>query len=52
MTVSFTPIDDGLMRRPDLKFGAKCLFGRLKRYAHKSGKCYPSFRVPLRLWFI
>ena len=40
--MSFTPIDDGLMRRRDLTIGAKCLLGRLKRYAHKSGKCYPS----------
>ena len=38
----FTPIPDSIMRRRDLKFGAKCLLGRLKRYAYKSGQCYPS----------
>ena len=41
----WTPIDDRLMRRRDLTFGAKCLFGRLKRYAYKTGKCYPSLRT-------
>ena len=30
------------MRRRDLTLGAKCLLGRLKRYAFKTGKCYPS----------
>ena len=38
----FTPVPDSIMRRGDLTFGAKCLFGRLNRYAFKTGKCYPS----------
>ncbi len=38
----FTPIPDFIMRRRDLTHGAKCLWGRLDRYAQKNGKCYPS----------
>ena len=37
----FTPIRDFIMRRSDLTFGAKCLLGRLERYA-QGGKCNPS----------
>ena len=38
----FTPVPDSIMRRRNLMFGARCLFGRLERYAYKTGKCYPS----------
>jgi len=38
----FTPIPDFIMRRRDLTHGAKCLWGRLDRYAQKNGQCYPS----------
>ena len=38
----FTPIPDSIMRRRNLTFGAKCLWGRLDRYGQKSGRVYPS----------
>ena len=38
----FAQIPLQLMRRPDLSFGAKCLYARLKLYAGKNGICNPA----------
>lgn len=41
---SFVPVPCEIMRIPrsDLSFGAKCLYGRLHLYGHKTGICNPS----------
>lgn len=42
--MGFTPIDDAVMRRTDLSFGAKCVYSRLLRYS-QGGRCNPSLKT-------
>ena len=38
----FCPIPNWLMQRPEVSYGAKCLFGQLTQHAGEDGFCFPS----------
>jgi len=44
----FCPIPNWLMQRPEVSFGAKCLFGQLTQHAGEDGFCFPSQKTLAR----
>jgi len=42
---TFSPVPNWLMSRPEVSFGAKCLYGRLRQYSGKNGLICPKLET-------